>query len=145
MAATRQTLLDLPEDFPIEDAEEEIEVTITTDDIRRGRQRSPELCAFARAERRSDTQLVRVAALKTTIYLIYPDHAVRYILSKNARDAIAAFDDRSGKMMKPGVYTLHPIPVEHGKNSGDRPAKKKTGPRKDAKRASAWIRGKEPR
>lgn len=144
MGLTKHQVIGMPEDFPIIDADEEVEVVVSSEDIRLGRQHDPEQCAFARAERRSAGDVVRVEALKTTLYLIYSDHAERYRLTTQAQNAIKAFDDSSGKKMKPGTYVLKPITPAYN-NTRTRKTKTTTTLVKPKKSSptQGWVRGRK--
>lgn len=143
---SKQTIVGMPDNFPIEDAEEELQIIVTEVDIRLGKQRNPSQCAFARAERRVKKDVVRVEALKTTLYIIYKDHAVRYRLTTQAQKAIKEFDDEGGKKMIPGIYTLKPITLEY---AGSHRSTRARGPNRNRgnnkETGHGWIRGKGPK
>lgn len=147
LGSTSQALLHLPDDFPVFDADSNLTVHVTERHIKVGRPNSPDGCAISVAQREGDPHLLRVEAFKTVVFLVYEDHAVRYVLGKRTRDAIQAFDSPEGKKMKPDTYVLlAPVRPEHqlggrehtGSSDHPRPAK---NPR-DKK--VYWIRGQRP-
>ena len=109
------------------DADKEIEVTITPNDVRFGKKKEAHSCAAARALcREHDAEMAIVHFSRA--YVKKNDKWYRYSVPPMLRTEVVAFD--RGGDFAPGDYTLKPVQPTVRL---DAPVRRKTGPRTGAK------------
>ena len=107
--------------LPIKDAKKDVVLTITPEDIRRGRSGKPDACAVAQACMRQ----LHCSAARVHLARIYGRGQgtwYRYMTPGSIRSEIIAYDRRSS--FKPGDYLLHPPGPSHKTNGKQQGSKK---------------------
>lgn len=142
-------LMGLSPDIPLDDATEGIDIEVESGMEKVCDPHSPDSCVLSASWRLSGHKILRVLIWRSFAVVVYKDRAVRYELSKAARQAVDQYDRSKGKKFPPGVYRFgapsigHTLGVKYDRENSGNGGSGRSG--RSGKRRVRVIEARNPR